>query len=310
MKSVLTIATGKKIYIDMACNLALSFLLWNKDNGIEFYLVTDSASLIPKKVKEKIQIIEIDTNEFDTGFAIKLHLDKFIKTTHTLFIDCDCLVYGNLASVFDKFEGKSVSTIGKNELEGDFFGDILSIRSQFELNYLPKFVGAIYYIKIFQFARKLKPDYDKIGLIRLRKKENEEPLMAIAMAKYLQKSIDDDGSIKADRMFYMHLKSNVINPNAYLWNTSYLPVPDYCTLYSSIPKIIHFNASFTENYEYRAEVTRLYLQYNVIEMKFLNNLIAKVFILIPGIIKQNLINYLRPFYHSLFGIRKIKQTTR
>jgi len=56
---VLTIATGKKTYINMAVNLARSFLWWHKNSNIQFQLVTDQPAFIPADIKNQIKIIKI-----------------------------------------------------------------------------------------------------------------------------------------------------------------------------------------------------------------------------------------------------------
>ncbi len=50
---VLTIATGKKTFVDMAANLARSFLWWHPDSDIKFQLVTDQQAFIPADVVSK-----------------------------------------------------------------------------------------------------------------------------------------------------------------------------------------------------------------------------------------------------------------
>ena len=45
-RAVLTIATGKWVYLNMAIALARSFLWWHRDSSIEFYIATDIADPI------------------------------------------------------------------------------------------------------------------------------------------------------------------------------------------------------------------------------------------------------------------------
>ena len=47
-KNIITIATSKKLYIDLAVNLALSFIWWHKSSTIDFYIITDQVNLIPE----------------------------------------------------------------------------------------------------------------------------------------------------------------------------------------------------------------------------------------------------------------------
>lgn len=315
-RSVITIATGKPYYIDLAVNLARSFLYWHPESEIQFWLVTDQPKLVPKEVADSIHIKSIDPNQYGTGFSTKLYLDEFAQTKYTLFIDADCLVYGNLEKVFDKFEGSAVSAIGDNVTAGDFFCNVAQVIKQLDIVYMPRFVGGIYYLEknevsknVFSQARKLLPSYDKLGLIRLRGKENEEPLVALGMSHFSQKTIPEDGNIKADRMFYHHINTNVLSGKAKLWNNNKYPQGAYFQINESHPIIVHYNASYAENYEYLTEAHRLYL-YSKLQSKLLANVTSYLQYTIPGKLKEGIKNALRPLYHALFGYRSVSISKR
>lgn len=315
-RSVLTIATGKKYFIDLACNLIRSFFLWNEKTDIAFWLVTDRKEFVPHELAKKINILEIRENQYGKGFETKLYLDHFAQTDQSLFIDADCLVYGNLNQVFDIFKGRSVSAIGDQITEGDFFCNIATMINQLKLPYMPRFVGGVYYLeksptaeKVFDFARTLKPRYDELGFIRLRGVENEEPLIALGMAKYNQKVIPEDGSIKADRMFFKYCRTNVLKGKAEFWNEGAFPEKVYFKIKQANPLIGHFNASFAENYEYNSESHRLTLRSIGLPVA-ISNLYSGIFILFPGKLKENLKQTLRPVYRKLFGFRSVKKSKR
>lgn len=146
-KYILTIGVQKKLYVDLAVNLALSFLHWHKNSAIKFKLVTDQPELVPAFLSDKIQVCTIQPNELGQGFSTKLHLDKLAEEGQTLFIDSDCLIAGNLDWVFPLFEGHDVSVIGNYISKGEWFGDIESICAQFKIARLPKFNGGVYYLQ-------------------------------------------------------------------------------------------------------------------------------------------------------------------
>jgi hypothetical protein len=319
-RSVLAIATGKKTYVDMACHLAMSFLLWNSTSEIAFFLVTDCPQFIPQNLKEKIQVIEVDQGSLGQGFSSKLHMDQFTETAFTLFIDADCLVYGNLAPVFDEFKGRQVSAVGYNRSGGKnigFCNDIEEVIVNTSIKYFPLICGSVYYFEagniatnVFDHARSLLKSYYQIGLVGLRGKENEEPLLAISMAKFNQNPISDTGLIKADRMFYEFLDSNVIEGKARLWNNKNIPMPEYSTLKLALPLIVHFNAAFAESFEYESEVIRLKRVFINNQSIKIANAYADLFSVIPGRLIKGAKNLLRPVYNSLFGYRKIKTSKR
>jgi hypothetical protein len=319
-KSVLTIATSKKIYVDMACNLAMSFLLWNDKSSIKFFLVTDSPQFIPQKLKQKINIIQIAEGEAGKGFSSKLSIDRFSQSNQTLFIDADCLVYGNLNPVFDSFKGHQVSVIGDNRYNGKNVGfckDIEEVMANTGIQYFPLLCGSIYYFlkgeittRIFNHARSLLGSYSDIGLVELRNKENEEPLMAIAMSKFDQNPIKDTGLIKADRMFYEFLHTNVLSGKAKLWNDKNIPVPEYSTLILSRPLIVHFNASHTESFEYQSEVIRLRNFFLLNWSRNTTNFYVYLTVIIPGKVIIMVKKTFRPLFNVLFGYRKITESKR
>lgn len=319
-RSVLTIATGKKIYVDMACNLAMSFLLWNEHSSIKFFLVTDSPQFISQKLKEKISVVQVLPGELGDGFSSKLQMGQFAYTKQTLFIDADCLIYGDLNPVFDEFNGHDVSVIGYKRYTGQeigFCSDVALVIANTGIKYFPLLCGSVYYFekgeiasKIFDYAKSLLKSYNKIGLVPLRGKENEEPLVAISMAKFNQVPVTDTGHIKADRMFYEFLDTNVIAGEARLWNDQKIPVPEYSTLKLAIPVIVHFNDSYAETFEYESEAIRLrkvFLENRSIKAA---NFYAFLTAVMPGKLNKTAKNIFRPLYHAVFGNRNVMPSKR
>lgn len=319
-KSILTIATGSELYISMACNLAMSFLLWNDYNIIQFQLVTDKPWLVPDTIKDSISVVVPSAEQCGAGFATKLSMYDFVVSEQTLFVDADCLIYGNLLPVFEAFKGHRVSVIGKNRTSGSNVGfclDIASVMSRLGINYFPLLCGSIYYFEksllaaaVFDQAKALLPQYEKIGLVKLRNKENEEPLLAIAMAKFGQQPIADNGRIKADHMFYEFASTNVLTGKTKLWNDHKIPMPEYSTRKSANPVIVHFNASFTEGYGYKADISRLLDLFEGRKGYRLANIRAFIKYTLPGALLQNLKFFLRPLYRKIFGVRKINMSKR
>lgn len=317
-KLVLTIATGKSIYIQMAVNLARSFKWWHKNSDIKFAIATDQAYLIPPDLSD-ILIIELQPNQYGQGFSPKLHLDKISPADNTLFVDADCLCVGSLESVFDRCKGHTVSVIGKTILEGDFFGDVQSIRKRFSLNYLPYFVGGLYYFekgdlctKIFDVARNLESQYDEIGLIRLRGRPNEEPLMAIAMSMHGQTPILEDGSIKAEPMFYPSgMVVDVIKGRATLYNhKKHLRYSPVWGLTKSDPLIVHFHCSNAERYQYKVECFKLEKLMTKEWNYSFSSIYAFIRFAVPELIKNFLKTTFRPLYRKIFGVRQIRPSER
>lgn len=316
-KSVLTIATGNPIYIKMAVSLARSFKVWHKNSSIQFSIATDQKDLIPADLLD-LNIVEVSPGQLGSGFSPKLHLDTLAPAENTLFVDADCLCCGSLEPAFEKFSGKAVSVIGKKIFDGNFFGDVEAIRRQFKIDYMPYFVGGVYYIekgetstKIYQKARALEKQYDDIGLVRLRGKQNEEPLISIAMSIYGQTPIREDGTIKSEPIFYPSgMSIDVLGGKAVLHN---LPNASFCKTWGvtkSEPAIVHFHCSNAERSPYTREVLILekVFQYGW------NFRIARFYaywkITVPQHVSDNLKETFRPLYRFLFGVRKIQKSRR
>lgn len=317
-KAVLTIATGKSIYIQMAVGLARSFNHWHKDSNIKFILATDQKNLVPSDLSN-IEIVELQPGELGHGFSPKLHLDKISPADCTLFIDADCLCFRSLEPVFDRLAGRAVSVIGKNIFEGGFFGDVSRVRQRFNLAYLPYFVGGLYYFekgevssKVYQTARNLETQYDEIGLDRLRGRPNEEPLMAIAMAMHGQTPTLEDGSIKAEPMFYpSSIYVDVLKGRATLENSPTHPQhSETWNVNQSNPAIVHFHCNHAERSPYTREI--LILQ-KVFGDKW-NAGVARPYaywtVTVPQHTSDVLKKLFRPIYYSVFGFRRIRPSER
>lgn len=317
-RSVITIATAKSIYLDMAINLARSFLRWNDLSRISFHIVTDLETGLPPDLRG-VDLIKIAPQSLGLGFAPKLHLDRLAPTEKTLFIDADCLSVGALDSVFDRFSGQAVSVLGGTISEGEWFGDVAKICAHFSIPALPKFNGGIYYLErgqkasaVYQRARNLEKHYDEFGLVRLRNRPNDELLMAIAMALEGCAGIPDDGTIMGDLQSYPELvvldsligQSLLRNP----------PPPDprhqhWCSLQEVHPIIVHFLGAHAQGWRYRAEALKLYLVARLRFPRPLARFIGSTFVA-PCRITEMLKEHFRPTFHRYFGLRKIQPGIR
>jgi len=318
-RTVLTIATGKKFYIDMASNLARSFLYWHPDSDIRFNLITDQKDLIPGDLSGRINIIEIKPGELGIGFSQKLHLDRLAENGQTLFIDSDCLIYGKLEPVFEKFKGNSVSVIGSFISEGEWFGDVAEVCKKFNITQLPKFNGGIYYLesgdtarKVYSTARKLEPQYDDIGFRRLREQPNEEVLMAVSMTLNGQVPIVEDGTILGEFMnFQSGVKSDLLKGSAELYNNpGHKKYQKGWPLTISRPVVVHFLGHHNQLLPYIKEAKHLQYIYGGKWPIWAARLITAIQVTLPFQIVSVIKILFRPLYRSVFGIRKIKRTER
>ncbi|WP_199120909.1 hypothetical protein [Pedobacter sp. ASV28] len=314
-KSVLTVSVGTEYYHSLTRTLIKSFLIHNK-NEIVFNLLTDNPKFFSEFVNEiNVFIQDLNISDKDKSFTSKFYMYDKIIANENLFIDCDCIIFQDLNHIFDLFANRNFSAIGTQQKNGDFFCNIESIVKKFNIPSLPVFVGSVYYFKqgqiaanIFKKATQLKSDYDHYGFIRLRGKENEEPLIAVAMSLYGETTLQNT-SIKADAMFYKRINSNVIRgKNDLLAIQNNFNIKDTYANESvrNIP-IIHFNASFSDGWNYKLEQFRLkniHLPQNLVDIA------GQMGIKYPAILKIWTKEILRPIYRSIFGFRKVSTSKR
>lgn len=318
-RAVLTLAAGKPVYWQMAINLARSFLWWHNQSDIRFYIVTDLPDKLPADLSG-VELVRVSQDTLGKGFSAKLHLDELSPAMKTLFIDADCLIVGNLESVFDRFAGRAVSVVGGSISSGEWFGDVAALCLCFRVASLPKFNGGIYYLEqgaisktVYKRARELEQDYDKLGLIRLRGRPNDELLMAIAMALHGLESLPEDGTIMGDLYSCPELlELDVLRGKAILRNPP-PPNKQHRNWYPAgeiKPVIAHFLGDFTTGWQYQAEAKKLRL---VIQrhwsMTWANIFVALTFSY-PQQIVERAKNVFRPLFHATFGPRSVARTRR
>lgn len=319
-RAVLTIATGKRLYLDMAIALARSFLLWHADSTIVFHIATDLDDPLPPDLEGRIRMLRHPRGALGTGFSVKLRLDQLAPARRTLFIDADCLCLGSLEPVFERFEGQAVSVVGGLVREGEWFGDIESIRSQFSLPAMTKFNGGVYYVEpgemaraVYARARQLEGQYDEIGLVRLRNCPNEELLMSISMGLEGCSGIEDDGTVHGELFSSPRLlQLDVLRGMAKLENpppSDPLHRPGY-PVRRIEPVVVHFLGDFTSKWPYRSQerMLRLVFQHRMPPA------LARAWVALsyrwPMLWVEFMRERFRPLYRRVFGLRTVRYDER
>ena len=318
-RAVLTIAVGKPVYLAYASNLARSFRHWHPDGDIEFHLVTDQ----PGELDADLGFVKLHRAEpgsVGRSFTSKLHMGRFLYCDETLFIDADCLCVGHLGEVFHKFSGHSLSVVGAQVSDGDLFGDIASRCRKAGVAWTVRFCGSLYFLRrgalcseILEFARQLEPQYEELGITKLRGVANEEPLLGLAMGKFAQKPIPEDGTIKADLMFYSaRPRVDTLRGTATITNLPDLPVPspEWNMPGRASPKLVHFNAGWTDDAVYTSETLRLRLIARDHWPAWLATGYVVLLIVLPNAIWLKIKATFRPMYRALFGYRGIQKSER
>jgi hypothetical protein len=313
---VLTLATGKPLYLRLAVNLARSFKWWHQDSPIRFTLATDQVEALPEDLSD-LSIIRLEPGELGEGFSPKLYLNRIAPADQTLFVDADCLCTGPLDPVFDRFEGHDVSVIGRHMAEGEWFGNVKAVCEQFDVPALPRFNGGLYYLEpgdtceiVYKTAQQLEDRYDEIGFKRLRGGANEEVLMALSMAIHDQEPVPDDGTIMnttleapgGTQLDVLRGTSRMLNPHDH---------PDHFEWGQHTemnPRLVHFLGYQTTRHPYRREEIRLRLAVAKGWPVLVADAWAALRFSIPWLTKESIKDVLRPLYHRLFDPREVQKT--
>lgn len=318
-EGVLTLALGKKYYLNLACNLARSFKVWHKQSDIKFCIATDRPNEVPSDLAD-IQIVTIPSGKYGRGFETKLYLDEITPYDKTLFIDADCLCVGNLNRVFSKFKGFHFTGVGRLVSEGDFFGDVRERCQKYNVSQVPFFVGALYYFEntpkasaVFKHAKKIEKYYDKAGFVRLANLTNEEPLLSLGMAIENLPLFEDTTEIKADAMYFdARIDISVLRGHCEMkcGNNKLTLKPFAIDVKVAHPIIAHFNSNYAESGEYKREASALKLHQLYGVPAILASSIAFCIFLLPARIKRYAKHVLRPIYRKLFGYRQVQPGKR
>ena len=215
--------------------------------------------------------------------------------------------------------GKSVSVVGTLISEGEWFGDVKTVCSKIGVTKIPKFNGGLYYIEkgdissqVYQKARALEPQYDEIGLVRLRNKPNDELLMALAMSLYNQVPITEDATILGEFVnFQSGIQINILKGNCKLKNNP--RHPNYQPLWPftiGTPIVVHFLGDHTNKFPYLREKKILKELFQNNRSAFFSKAIAFLYVSLPFMSVEASKNIFRPLYHFVFGYRKVAQSER
>lgn len=252
-------------YWEFAANCARSILLFNE---IDIYVITNLQGLvIPSDLIGKVHILPTDDNLAALGIEIKLYLDLFLQTEHTLFVDADCMCFSSLMPVFQAGCLADVTCAGKVVPAAVWCGteQAKSIKESYGLEQLIRFNGGLYYLKkstvtkhIYGKAREIAAHYDELGFQRIGRYINEEGPLSISMMLHHQPAMPDNGVLMTDLYTDPRANLNVLTGYRLLKNA---PVGSayhrswYHETYS--PIIVHYGSNSIHKYPYLAQAILL-----------------------------------------------------
>ncbi len=252
---ILTIAIGKKRYIEMAKAFALSAKI--NIPQYKLALVTDSTDPSLKKLFDFL--IEPDLS-FGSGIIQKTNMYNYSPFNKTLFVDADCMFVRDISFLFDAFKGNSVSVLGKKVTDGKLFGiSVDELKKKKQIEYLLSFNGGVYYFekslqaeKIFDTVKIIRENYSDYGLNLHRGERNEEGVMSIAMSIHHSTPVPD--SIQG-----------MYTPVGQSGKFSIDVLRRFCEFtkhgVTVTPAIMHFGGGYPEAFHFKREYAKLKLVY-------------------------------------------------
>lgn len=187
-KGFLTIATGREEYYRIASNLLRSYRMFCK-TPLPFAILADKENTYTEGFDDVIIFPERANN----SYLDKLSLGEYLPYDINIFIDADCLAYGDLNQLFDYFENADdFSCFGRvlplDDKTGWFEYENLGELKK-KVSYVVGLHGGIYYMrkgnlcrKIFEDARRFVKDYPKFKFRGKFDTPGDEPLVALSMA--------------------------------------------------------------------------------------------------------------------------------
>lgn len=187
-KGFITVATGKEEYYRLARNLLHSYRYFCKE-PLPFAVLTDQENVLTAEFDDVI----LFPNGAANSYLDKLSLGEYLPFDETIFIDADCLAFGNLNRLFDYFrEADNFSCFGRvlplDDKTGWFeYENLGEMKSR--VSYVVGLHGGIYYMrkgatcrKVFEDAKAFVPDYPKFHFKGRFNTPGDEPLIALSMA--------------------------------------------------------------------------------------------------------------------------------
>lgn len=187
-KGFITIATGKEEYYVLAHNLLRSYRYFC-NQPLPFAILADRENEYTAAFNDCIIFPDGASN----SYLDKLRLAEFAPYDVTIFIDADCLAYGDLNILFEHFkEADDFSCFGRvlplDDKTGWFEHENLGSLQQ-QVCYVVGLHGGIYYMrrgemaqKVFEDARHFIPDYASFKFKGKFDTPGDEPLVALSMA--------------------------------------------------------------------------------------------------------------------------------
>jgi len=202
-RGFVTIATGKENYYKIAQTLMLSYRQ-TSHNPMPFALICDRENEYTSEFDDIVILPNATRTYLD-----KIELLKISPYDETIFIDSDCIAFGDLNHYWDYFENATdFSNFGAvlplDAKNGWFWKDSVGEYSD-KISFIPRFHGGIYFIrrgevcdKIYDTCMDIKENWNKYRFASFTKPA-DEPILALAMTVHNCRPVEHNGECYAFR---------------------------------------------------------------------------------------------------------------
>lgn len=252
-KGFITIATGKEEYYRLARNLLHSYRFFCK-SPLPFAILADREN----EYTSEFDDIRIFPDGATNAYLDKLSLSEYLPYDINIFVDSDCLAFGNLNQLFDYFEdADDFSCFGRvlplDDKTGWFEYENLGELKE-RVSYVVGLHGGIYYMrkgdicrKVFEDAKGFVHDYPKFKFKGKFNTPGDEPLVALSMAVNGCRPIPF--ALEAICCYWEHLEHMKIDLSQGMAQVEQKPK------YNVI--LLHWGTRYTHGLEYQKQVEML-----------------------------------------------------
>ena len=252
-KGFITIATGKEEYYRLARNLLHSYRFFCK-SPLPFAILADREN----EYTSEFDDIRIFPDGATNSYLDKLSLSEYLPYDINIFVDSDCLAFGNLNQLFDYFEdADDFSCFGRvlplDDKTGWFEYENLGELKE-RVSYVVGLHGGIYYMrkgdicrKVFEDAKGFVHDYPKFKFKGKFNTPGDEPLVALSMAVNGCRPIPF--ALEAICCYWEHLEHMKIDLSQGMAQVEQKPK------YNVI--LLHWGTRYTHGLEYQKQVEML-----------------------------------------------------
>jgi len=259
-RGILVMVFGHKMYIDMAKRLMESLKLHSPNLPIAL-----ATSVEDPELRALADVIVPDHPTFNdtSGMIQKMNVDLYAPFEETIYIDSDCLIFGDITPMFDQFQGLPVGLLGDYVTQGHYYTDVTSLLKKLGLEKLPRFCAGMIYLnkaagasRVYDAVRAKIPNYDSYGFKVWRGGVCDEPLISLTLAEQGVPVLPDDfRSFVTLAQVYGPLKVDVLRGKCSF--DRYEFVSGKLEVSTAYPTILHFAGAKRDEWLYWREKRKI-----------------------------------------------------